>query len=59
MAEKVQFLNSRDVAYILDCSPEDVIDLARREKLKAVKQGHYWRFRLADVQAYKRKHTEK
>ena len=59
MAKKEQFLNSRDVAYILDCSPEDVIDLARRGRLKAIKEGRYWRFRLADVEVYKKQLTKK
>ena len=48
-------LKSREVAHILDCSPDDVIDLARKEKLKAIKQGRVWRFRQADVMAYKKK----
>lgn len=48
-------LKSKDAAHILDCSPDDVIDLARKGKLRAVKQGRFWRFRHADVLAYKRR----
>jgi len=59
MAKKEQFLDTRDVAYILDMSPDDVAYLVRIEKLKAVKQGHYWRFRVADVEAYKKQLTKK
>ncbi len=49
-------LRSKDVAHLLDCSPDDVIDLARRNKLRATKQGRYWKFRFADVDAYRKKH---
>ncbi len=53
MALKKTLLRSKDVAHILDCSPDDVIELARRGKLKGSKTGRYWRFRLEDVIAYK------
>ena len=33
----------------------NVIDLARKEKLRAIKQGRFWRFRQADVMIYKKK----
>jgi excisionase family DNA binding protein len=59
MAKKEQLLKSRDVAHILDMSPDDVVDLARKGKLKGIKQGRLWKFRLSDVQAYKGKHTSK
>jgi hypothetical protein len=48
-------LRSRDVAWILDWSPDDVNVLARSEKLKAFKQGRNWRFREADVISYKKR----
>jgi len=48
-------LRSKDVAHILDLSPDDVIHLARRGKLKASKKGRFWRFRQVDVMAYKRR----
>jgi excisionase family DNA binding protein len=48
------FLTSRDVAYILDCTPDDVIDLARKGQLPAVKHGKFWKFSRADVMVYKR-----
>ena len=46
-------LRSKDVAHILDMSPDDVIELARRGKLKASKQGRFWRFSTVDVVTYK------
>ena len=55
MATKEALLKSKDVAHILDMSPDDVIYLARNGKLRAVKEGKYWKFRLAHVQTYKRK----
>lgn len=56
MAKKTEtLLRSKDVAHILDCSPDDVIELARRGKLRATKQGRFWRFRHNDVLQYKKK----
>ena len=48
-------LRSKDVAHLLDCSPDDVIELARRKILRATKQGRFWRFRRQDVKDYERK----
>jgi len=53
--KKESLLKSRDVAHILDCSPDDVIDLARKGKLRAVKQGRFWRFRESDVASYQKR----
>ena len=47
-------LRSKDVAHILDLSPDEVAELAQRKKLKAQKVGRIWRYSLADVKAYKR-----
>jgi excisionase family DNA binding protein len=52
---KESLLKSKDAAHILDCSPDDVIDLARKGKLRAVKQGRFWRFRQSDVVSYKKR----
>jgi len=51
---KSEVLLSRDVAYLLDCSPSEVLDLVRSGQLPAVKQGKFWRFYRADVMVYKR-----
>lgn len=55
MARSEYNLRSKDVAQILDCSPDDVIVLAQRNKLRAKKEGRFWRFRLEDVIAYRKK----
>ena len=55
MAKKEILLRSKDVAHILDVSPDDVIIMARRGKLRATKQGRFWRYRPSDVMAYKRR----
>ena len=47
-------LRSKDVAHILDCSPDDVIELARRGDMKASKQGRFWRFTVPDVMKYQK-----
>jgi len=52
---KESLLKSKEVAHILDCSPDDVIDLARKGKLRAIKQGRFWRFRQSDVVSYKKR----
>jgi len=49
---KDNLLRSKDVAHILDLPPDDVIYLARKGKLRAVKEGKYWKFRLRDVRVY-------
>jgi excisionase family DNA binding protein len=47
-------LNSKEVAEILDCSPDTVNELARRSVLPALKQGRQWRFRRRDITSFKR-----
>ena len=47
-----KYLRSKEVAWILDCSPDEVIELARKKKLKAEKQGRFWHFRERDIMAY-------
>ncbi len=51
--KKESLIKSKDAAHILDCSPDDVIDLARKGKLLATKQGRFWRFRESDIVSYK------
>jgi len=55
MARIAYDLRSKDVAHLLDCSPDDVIELARRNKLRAQKKGRFWRFSIADVEAFKKR----
>ena len=47
-------LNSKDVAEILDCSPDTVNELARKSILPAFKKGRQWRFRKRDIASFKR-----
>jgi excisionase family DNA binding protein len=47
-------LNSKEVAQILDCSPDTVNELARKSILPAVKRGRQWRFRRRDIASFKR-----
>jgi len=47
-------LNSREVAFLLDLSPDTVNELARRNIIPAFKKGRQWRFRKRDVASLKR-----
>ena len=55
MADKDDvLLNSREVAFLLDLSPDTVNELARRSILPAFKKGRQWRFRKRDIASFKR-----
>ena len=47
-------LNSRDVARLLDMSPDTVNEYARKQILPAFKPGRQWRFRKQDIAFFKR-----
>ena len=47
-------LNSREVAFLLDMSPDTVNEFARRNILPAFKKGRQWRFRKLDITSAKR-----
>lgn len=47
-------LNSKDVARVLDLSPDTVNEFARKSILPAFKKGRQWRFRKRDVASFKR-----
>jgi len=49
---KQNILKTRDLAILLDLSPDVVNDLARRGHLKGFKSGNQWRFRRRDVDRY-------
>ncbi len=55
MDKNEMVLKSKHVAHILDCSPDDVIVLAQKGKIRAKKEGRYWLFRYADVMKYRRR----
>jgi excisionase family DNA binding protein len=48
------YMNSKEVARILDVSPDTVNELARKHLLPAFKQGRQWRFRKRDITSFKR-----
>jgi len=53
MADKDDILlNSREVAFLLDMSPDTVNEFARRNILPAFKKGRQWRFRRRDVTSF-------
>jgi excisionase family DNA binding protein len=55
MTDKEEILlNSKEVAEILDLSPDTVNELARKSVLPAFKRGRQWRFRKRDIASYKR-----
>ncbi|MGH7916038.1 MAG: helix-turn-helix domain-containing protein [Candidatus Binataceae bacterium] len=55
MADKDDILlNSREVAFLLDLSPDTVNELARRNVIPAFKKGRQWRFRKRDITSVKR-----
>jgi excisionase family DNA binding protein len=47
-------LNSKEVARILDLSPDTVNEFARKSILPAYKKGRQWRFRKRDIAVFKR-----
>src|SRR5258708_19710339 len=55
MADKDDILlNSREVAFMLDLSPDTVNEFARRNIIPAFKKGPQWRFRKRDITSVKR-----
>jgi excisionase family DNA binding protein len=45
-------LNSKQVAVILDLSPDTVNEFARKNILPAFKKGKQWRFRKRDISIF-------
>ncbi len=52
---EIKLLRSKDVAQILNMCPDDVLVLARKGEIKAIKKGRYWRFPLNEILDYKQK----
>jgi excisionase family DNA binding protein len=50
-----ELLNSKQVATILDMSPDTVNEFARKNILPAFKKGKQWRFRRRDVSVFFKK----
>ena len=51
-------LNSRQVAELLDLSPDTINELARKHSLPGMKRGRQWRFRRRDVDFFQRQKRE-
>jgi len=51
-------LNSREVAKILDLSPDTVNEFARKNILPAFKKGKRWRFLRKDIFSFYRRHPQ-
>jgi excisionase family DNA binding protein len=47
-------LTSKEVALILDMSPDTVNEYARKSVLPGFKKGRQWRFRKRDITSFKR-----
>lgn len=52
-------LKTRDLAVLLDMSPDAVNDLARKGVIKGYKNGNQWRFRRKDIERYIDKERKK
>lgn len=52
-----ELLNSRDVARILDLSPDTVNEFARKNILPGFKKGKQWRFRKRDISSFNKRQT--
>ena len=50
-----ELLTSREVARILDLSPDTVNEFARKNILPAFKKGKQWRFRKRDIFSFSKK----
>jgi len=50
-----ELLNSKQVAVILDMSPDTVNEFARKNILPAFKKGKQWRFRKRDISVFYKK----
>lgn len=52
MEDLPTILKTRDIAVLLDMSPDAVNDLARKGVLKGYKSGNQWRFRRKDIERF-------
>ena len=54
-----ELLTSREVARILDLSPDTVNEFARKNILPAFKKGKQWRFRKRDIFSFNKKQVRR
>ena len=59
MESMPSILKTRDLAILLDMSPDAVNDMARKGTLKGFKSGNQWRFRRKDVEKFLGKEQKK
>lgn len=59
MKENKECLGSKDVAWILDLSPDDVVESAGQKKLVGAETGRLLRFRPDDVETYKKQQQKR
>lgn len=61
MAKVKEILRSKDVAQILDCSPDDVIQLGQKGLMGAYKDpgSRFWKFPMRAVMKFKKAQEEK
>ncbi|GAB4366837.1 MAG: hypothetical protein Kow00128_10670 [Deltaproteobacteria bacterium] len=52
MEQLPSILRTRDLAILLDMSPDAVNDMARKGVVKGYKSGNQWRFRRKDIEKY-------
>ena len=57
MEREEELLNSREVAVILDLSPDTVNEFARKNILPGFKKGKQWRFRKRDISSFSKRQT--
>lgn len=52
MEQIPNILRTRDLAILLDMSPDAVNDMARKGIVKGYKSGNQWRFRRKDIEKF-------
>ena len=55
MEREEDLLNSKEVARILDLSPDTVNEFARKNILPGFKKGKQWRFRKRDISTFNKR----
>lgn len=58
MGKLPNILKTRDIAILLDLSPDTVNDMARKGMIKGYKSGNQWRFRKKDVEKFLKKYNQ-
>jgi excisionase family DNA binding protein len=59
LKNKPNILKTRDIAILLDLSPDTVNDMARKGLIKGYKSGNQWRFRKKDVEKFLKKYHQR